>query len=342
VAVGTDGAATVVGNTGSTDFSVTPGAFDTSHNGGYDAFVTRLSPDGSALLYSTFLGGTDIDQANAVAIGADGAATVAGNTESADFPATTGAFDTSFNGGCCGGDAFVARVDVGGTPPPVALTAAPLNSPVPRGTKLRFTVTLTNLTDEPLTGDLVLDVEAPDGATYTSTVHDDGVLGPFNTATRRYGVPVWETAPLGTYEATVSALDGTGTVRATDGFTFEVVAGEVFASGAATTGEALGAVVVLDEASVEASAAPASATVVVSPNPFSSHAVAAFTLAAPGAVRLVVYDVLGREVAVLVDGEVEAGRHEAVLDGGALPAGVYVVRMEAGGAVQARRVTRVR
>jgi hypothetical protein len=56
----------------------------------------------------------------------------------------------------------------------------------------------------------------------------------------------------------------------------------------------------------------------------------------------VVYDVLGREVARLVDAEREAGRHEATLDGSALPAGVYVVRLTAGPFVQAQRVTLVR
>jgi hypothetical protein len=59
-------------------------------------------------------------------------------------------------------------------------------------------------------------------------------------------------------------------------------------------------------------------------------------------VRLAVYDVLGREVAVLVDGERPAGRHEAVLDGRMLPSGVYLVRLAAGGEVRTRAVTLAR
>jgi hypothetical protein len=78
------------------------------------------------------------------------------------------------------------------------------------------------------------------------------------------------------------------------------------------------------------------------PNPSGGAVTLAFALPESGPVRLSVYDVLGREVAVLVDGEVGARRHEAVLNGSRLPSGTYVVRLEAGGAVQTQRVTLVR
>ena len=52
------GRAYVTGSTTSADFPTTPGAFDTTFNGGSDAFVTKLNASGSALAYSTFLGGT--------------------------------------------------------------------------------------------------------------------------------------------------------------------------------------------------------------------------------------------------------------------------------------------
>jgi len=115
LALDAQGAATVAGFTGSTDFPTTPGAFDTSFHGGYgylDAFVTRLSPTGSSLLYSTFLGGTGDDRAYAVTLDAQGAATVAGWTESTDFPTTPAAFNTSLNGGR---DAFVTRLSPTGS-----------------------------------------------------------------------------------------------------------------------------------------------------------------------------------------------------------------------------------
>lgn len=67
------------------------------------------------------------------------------------------------------------------------------------------------------------------------------------------------------------------------------------------------------------------------PNPFNPETAIRFDLPQAGAVRLAVYDVLGREVALLVDGYLPAGRHEAVFEAAQLPSGVYVYRMETAG-----------
>jgi choice-of-anchor B domain-containing protein len=85
------------------------------------------------------------------------------------------------------------------------------------------------------------------------------------------------------------------------------------------------------------------------PNPFASRTTLAFALPAASRVRLAVYDALGREVAVLVDGERGPGRHEVAFEGAALPAGTYLARLAvedpargAGTTVQAQRLTLVR
>jgi hypothetical protein len=78
------------------------------------------------------------------------------------------------------------------------------------------------------------------------------------------------------------------------------------------------------------------------PNPFSDATRVTFTLPEAARVRITVYNALGREVALLVDGEVEAGQHEAILDGSQLPTGTYLVRLEAGGEVHTRTLTLVR
>jgi hypothetical protein len=78
------------------------------------------------------------------------------------------------------------------------------------------------------------------------------------------------------------------------------------------------------------------------PNAAAEAVAFAFALPASGPVRLSIYDVLGREVVVLVDRALEVGRHEATLDGSSLPAGTYLVRLEAGGAVETRPLTLVR
>jgi len=75
------------------------------------------------------------------------------------------------------------------------------------------------------------------------------------------------------------------------------------------------------------------------PNPFSRATTIAYHVGQGGPVRLRVFDVLGREVATLVDGDVPAGRHVARLDGTALASGVYVVRLESAHGAVGRRMT---
>src|SRR3954454_16058438 len=99
------GNAYIAGGTPSPDWPTTPGAYDTTFNNG-DAFVTKFNPAGSALVYSTFIGGSDLDSAASIVLDTSGNAWLTGNTSSADFPVTAGAPDTTFNGG--GSDAVIA------------------------------------------------------------------------------------------------------------------------------------------------------------------------------------------------------------------------------------------
>jgi hypothetical protein len=108
IAVDGMGRAYVTGFTFSTDFPTTTGAFDTTLNGESDAFVTKLDPSGSALAYSTFLGGTSFDQGLGIAV-REGRTYVTGVTFSTEYPTTTGAFDTTLGGI----DAFVTKLPTG-------------------------------------------------------------------------------------------------------------------------------------------------------------------------------------------------------------------------------------
>ena len=102
------GNAYIIGPTDSTDFP-TLAAFQPAFGGGArDAFVSKLNPSGSALIYSTYLGGTDEDRGLGIAADANGNAYVTGATESTDFP-TLAAFQPTFGGGPP--DAFVAKLD---------------------------------------------------------------------------------------------------------------------------------------------------------------------------------------------------------------------------------------
>jgi hypothetical protein len=111
VAVDAAGNASVAGHTFSKDFPVTAGAFQTSRLGPQDAFVARLAADGSALLWSTYLGGKDGEAAAGLALAADGGVVVAGGTTSRKFPVTAGAFQTEYAGET---DAFVTRLSPDG------------------------------------------------------------------------------------------------------------------------------------------------------------------------------------------------------------------------------------
>ena len=115
LAVDTAGQATIAGITKLSAFPTTPGAYDPSYNGGdHDAFIARLSADGSTLIYSTFLGGSGSgsDWPDDIALNGAGQATVSGNTPSSDFPTTPGAYDTTHGGGS---QPFVTRLNADGS-----------------------------------------------------------------------------------------------------------------------------------------------------------------------------------------------------------------------------------
>jgi hypothetical protein len=112
IAVDSSCNAYITGYTNSTDFPTPPGANDTTYNGGsLDVFIAKLNSTGN-LVYSTYLGGTDRDGADAIAIDSSGNAYVTGFTWSDDFPTTTGAYDTSLGGNS---DAFVTKLNATGS-----------------------------------------------------------------------------------------------------------------------------------------------------------------------------------------------------------------------------------
>ncbi|PYV30409.1 MAG: hypothetical protein DMG22_20450, partial [Acidobacteria bacterium] len=117
----------VTGTTESTDFPVL-NAFQPALAGGGDAFVTELNPTGSALIYSSYLGGSisasiNSQQGDGIAVDSAGGAYVTGETQSSDFPTTPNAFQAALGGGQCGSsslpqpcsDAFITKVGAGGS-----------------------------------------------------------------------------------------------------------------------------------------------------------------------------------------------------------------------------------
>ncbi len=106
ITTGSDGSIVIVGETYSSDFPVTENAYQTSFGGDTDAYLIRLSGDGSIAFTSTLLGGVGHDVARVVVLDGDGSIYIIGVTNM-DFPTTPGALFTEHQGGAS--DAFFAK-----------------------------------------------------------------------------------------------------------------------------------------------------------------------------------------------------------------------------------------
>jgi Bacterial Ig-like domain (group 1)/Beta-propeller repeat len=268
IAVDNVGSAHVTGETNSTGFPTTPGAFDTTNNNA-DAFVTQLNQAGAALVYSTFLGGSNDEQGFGIAVDAGGNAYVTGQTQSNNFPTTVGAFDTTYN---TNGDAFVTKLDLIGAPMALTLTPAADTNPVGTshtvtatvtdfggnrvpGVTVRFSVTGAN----PASGSATTDANGQATFTYTGNnagsdaihafadTNNSGTQNPgepFGDATKTWTAPVpatltldpaADTNPVGTsHTVTATVRDAAGNPVANVIVRF-TVSGSVSTSGQCTT-----------------------------------------------------------------------------------------------------------
>lgn len=121
IAVDAAGDAYVTGYTNSVNFPTTTGAYQTTCGGGCsgtttDAFVSKLNPTGSALIYSTYLGGSSNDIGNGIALDSSGDAYIAGQTFSSNFPIIKGAFQSKCGGNSCTlGEGFITELNPEGS-----------------------------------------------------------------------------------------------------------------------------------------------------------------------------------------------------------------------------------
>jgi uncharacterized repeat protein (TIGR01451 family) len=181
IAVGADGSAYVAGLTDSTDFPVlnAPSGARPAPFGNGDAFVSKLSPNGSAIQFSTYLGGSNSDQANGIAVDSRGAAYVVGNTFSTDFP-TVNAARASFGGG---GDAFITKIAPDAD---LSITNTDSRDPVMVGNNLTYTLTVSNAGVDAAASVVVSDT-LPAGATFVSATATQGSCAGAGTLTCNLG-----------------------------------------------------------------------------------------------------------------------------------------------------------
>jgi hypothetical protein len=128
------------------------------YDGGDDAVVAELNGSGSALLFSTYLGGNDLDVGTGIALNGSGNIYVAGWTDSTNFPTTPGAFQTIDPNGGHPAEAFVAKISLTPLPASPSFAVAGFPSPTTAGVAHTFTVTTLNADGTVNTG-------------YTGTVH---------------------------------------------------------------------------------------------------------------------------------------------------------------------------
>jgi uncharacterized repeat protein (TIGR01451 family) len=169
IAVGPAGAADVVGLTFSPNFPVAD-ELDSTLGGGSDAFVARLSPSGSSLSFSTYLGGAGEEWGMAVATDSAGGVYVGGRTSSADFPATPGAAQPAFAGGTF--DAFVAKIFEAAVSADLRIVKSAVPS-VAVFDDLDYHLTVTNLGPDAASGVIVTDA-LPDHVDFVSASSSQG------------------------------------------------------------------------------------------------------------------------------------------------------------------------
>ena len=114
IQVNAQGESIVSGTTLGADFPTVVGAYSTTNAGAYDVFISKFNQDGSALIYSTFIGGSDNEVLvlTPSMLDADGGLVLIGGTLSTDFPTVVGGYDDSYNGGQ---DAFILKLNAAGS-----------------------------------------------------------------------------------------------------------------------------------------------------------------------------------------------------------------------------------
>jgi uncharacterized repeat protein (TIGR01451 family) len=170
ITVDGSGNAYVIGYTEATNFPTANPIQETNHGSG-DAFVTKLAPDGSRPVYSTYLGGSCKDQGNGIAVDASGNAYVTGFTNSSDFPTARPfqATNKTFNGFFYSSSAFVANIADAAD---LTITnMAPRFAP--SGSVLTYTIVVTNNGPDTALNVNIADV-LPASTTFNSVVTSSG------------------------------------------------------------------------------------------------------------------------------------------------------------------------
>jgi hypothetical protein len=202
IAVDSSGNAYVTGDTVSTNFP-TMNPFQPANGGGDDAFVTKLNPSGSSLVYSTYLGGSRLDEGHGIAADNSGNAYVIGLTNSTNLP-TVNPLQPANAGGI---DSFVAKINtnpsaaVNLVPPSldfgnqtVGITSAPQNSTLTNVGELTLTITSIRVTGTN-SGDFAEKDNCGKSVPPRGSCNITVTFTPSTTGTRNAAVSITDNAP---------------------------------------------------------------------------------------------------------------------------------------------------
>jgi hypothetical protein len=317
----------VIGGTGANDFGeniqqTTDGGFimagytdSFSPSGSIDYYIIKLDANGNSVWTQTF-GGIESDQAYCVQQTTDGGYIIIGQT-------------MSYGAGNM--DYYIIRLEADTQFSPITVNLTPHNPPIQipaGGGNFQYDLQLSNVGSTSYTIDFQLSATVPGGTTYPIFARSGVNLFPGVTITRNNMTQfVPATVPAGDYTYNARVYNhNTWQLLAEDTFDFVKLAGDeapVHNMGWACYGFD-------DEETIEI--APESYNICQAyPNPFNPETNIVFELPQTGYVTLTIYDAAGREVAVLVDGIVSAGKHTAVFDGSNLSSGVYFAEFAADG-----------
>ncbi len=218
--------------------------------------------------------------------------------------------------------------------PPLNVTLTPHNPPIvipSGGGSFVFDAEIFNNSNDPQVFDGWTEVILPNGSTFGPLILRTGIpIAPGQTVMRIVSQTVPGNAPPGSYTYVGNAGTHPSVIIDTDNFTFAKLIGD--AASAHNRGwEVEGW---FGEGSFDpvSSGLPAEYSLTAaSPNPFNPTTSISFALPKAGKALLTVFDITGREVAALVDGEIPAGRHSVVFDGSKLASGVYFYKLETEG-----------
>ncbi len=330
------GCAYVTGRTSSTGFPVA-NPYDGSFNGNNDAFVTKLSPSGNTLLYSTYLGGGGNDYASGIAVDDAGNAYVTGATDSTGFPVAN-PYDGSFNGN---NDAFVTKLSPSGNTLLYSTYLGGGGNDYASGIAVddagnAYVTGWTNSTDFPTANPFdgnqnggwdgfATKVSASGSSLFYSTYlggrYDDQAGGIAVDGVGCAYVTGWTKSPdFPTVNPHESDLGG-----AKDAFVAKFGGGDWVKD--EETGNNLPLRYYLSQNH---------------PNPFNPITEIRYTVPRDCWVRLEVYNILSQKVATLVDGKQKAGYKVARWDASSFSSGIYFCRLEAGDFTETRKMVLMR